>query len=376
MFFDLNVPIPGPPFNRQNQLNKGKGKLPMVPVAVSYPATQIAAIEHRIDLLVHLGYSVIAFNQTVQKKIDPKTHINILDPLLLQLRKRTDVVYLKRLTIILDDESEKGFGLTNNHQPLVAPYDILALTPTTSGSFSVACLTHTLPSPLTTHIISLPLSLPRLPFHLKHTIVRTAIKNGAVFEINYAGALGAEDGGEAGKRNWWAGARELVRVTKGKGVLVSGGINAEWDLRAPRDVANLTTLLGLPQDVAHHAATTIPKSLVVKAQTRRTYRAILSEPKIVIPQQAVQPAAVPPIQADTPIVPAVSDTLPATEVTPSSESVPATNQPAAGSAGSGNSRKRALDTGDKGAVPSGEGDGSERKKKKKKKNKEKGESAS
>jgi len=77
--------------------------------------------------------------------------------------------------------------------------------------------------------------------------VRTAIKNGAVFEIAYAGALGGDGdistgGGESGagaKRNWWAAARELVRVTKGKGLVVSGGVGAESDLRAPRDVGNL-----------------------------------------------------------------------------------------------------------------------------------------
>lgn len=54
---------------------------------------------------------MFAFNQTIQRKIDPKTHVNVLNPLLGQLRKRKDVVYLKRLTIVLDEESEKGFGL-------------------------------------------------------------------------------------------------------------------------------------------------------------------------------------------------------------------------------------------------------------------------
>lgn len=129
-------------------------------------------------------------------------------------------------------------------------YDLIALTPTTATTFSLACLTHSLPSPLTAHIIALPLTLPRLPFHLKHTLVRAAIKNGAIFEINYAGALGADPDSEIGsaggvesraavKRNWWAAARELARVTKGKGIVVSGGSVAEADLRAPRDVGNL-----------------------------------------------------------------------------------------------------------------------------------------
>ena len=196
----------------------------------------------------------------------------MLDSLLNQLKKRSGIVFLKRLTIILDDDSEKGIGLvcrtiivhrtiiiflhsqTNANANLFRPYDLIALNPSTSATFSLACLTHSLPSPLTAHIISLPLTSPRLPFHLKHTLVRTAIKNGAVFEINYAGALGAESdpgswsamlGNQAGgsdtaaKRNWWAAARELTRVTKGKGIIVSGGVVSEIHLRAPRDVCNL-----------------------------------------------------------------------------------------------------------------------------------------
>jgi len=210
-----------------------------------------------------VGYNVLAFNQTVNK-IDPKIHVNVLDSLLSQLRARAGVVFLKRLTIILDEESEKGFGLvfilllcpvcaythivqTSTNASKVESYDLLSLVPTTAATFSQACLTHSLPSPLTAHVISLPLTSPRLPFHLKHTLVRTAIKNGAVFEINYVGALGetgvsafgVSDSGLSAKRNWWAAAREVIRVTKGKGIIVSGGALAEADCRGPRDVQNL-----------------------------------------------------------------------------------------------------------------------------------------
>lgn len=56
---------------------------------------------------------MIAFNQIAHKKIDPKSHVNELDPLLGLLRKRTGVIFLKRLTIVLDEDSEKGFGLVS-----------------------------------------------------------------------------------------------------------------------------------------------------------------------------------------------------------------------------------------------------------------------
>jgi ribonuclease P/MRP protein subunit RPP1 len=69
---------------------------------------------------------------------------------------------------------------------------------------------------------------------MKHTMVRTASRNGAVFEIPYAGALDSST-----KRNWWAAAREVVRVTKGKGLIVTGGGMDVADLRAPKDTGNL-----------------------------------------------------------------------------------------------------------------------------------------
>jgi len=107
-----------------------------------------------------------------------------------------------------------------------------------------------LPSALTAHIIAIPLTLPRLPYHLKHTLIRTALKNGTVFEVNYVGAVGGEqdaviadagaaESGTSAKRNWWACTRELLRVTKGRGVILSGGVVSDGDARPPRDVANL-----------------------------------------------------------------------------------------------------------------------------------------
>ena len=53
----------------------------------------------------------------MQKRVDPKSHVNTLDPLLAVLRTRTGVAFLKRLTIVLDEDSEKGFGLVSRLAP-------------------------------------------------------------------------------------------------------------------------------------------------------------------------------------------------------------------------------------------------------------------
>lgn len=129
MFFDLNVPITahqGPGAALQSK--KNKGKQPQATNTNVFTPAQVAVIEARIDLLVHcqslvpfflfsltfksaVGYTVIALNQIVEKKIDPKIHVNILNALLPQLKNRKGIVFLKRLTINIDEDSEKGFGL-------------------------------------------------------------------------------------------------------------------------------------------------------------------------------------------------------------------------------------------------------------------------
>ncbi|KAF7298748.1 PHP domain-like protein [Mycena indigotica] len=308
MYFDLNVPIHFPqPVSTANK--KNKGKQPYVPVDVVYSPGQIAAIETRVDVLVHLGYTVIAFNQTVASSVHPQTHANTLEPLLAKLKPRQGIVFLKRLTIVLDQESEKSMGLTLVNAHIFKPYDLIALMPTSQNTFSLACLTHTVASPVTAHIIAVPLTL-RMDFRMRHTLVRGALKNGVVFEISYVGALGGEhdaimveagaaDKGVPAKRNWWTNGKEIIRITKGKGILVSGGVVAEADLRAPKDAANLITLLGVAQDVAQAASTKVPKALVLRAQTRQTYRAVLSDPILVVPSQEidVDPPSLPPRDA-------------------------------------------------------------------------------
>ena len=121
MYFDLNVPIP---FQQTASSRKGKEK------QTAPSSADIEALEAKVDLLVHcafysnipfrvvdprleVGYTVLAFTQAVHKKVDPKTHVNIVEAVLGQLKPRPGIVFLKRLTIILDEDSEKGFGLVS-----------------------------------------------------------------------------------------------------------------------------------------------------------------------------------------------------------------------------------------------------------------------
>lgn len=117
-------------------------------------------------------------------------------------------------------------------------YDLIAICPMTASTFQHACLTYSVASATTAHIICLDLQAnQRLPFFLKPSLVRTAIKNGAVFEIRYC-TLMKRGNGERARRNWWINAKEVVRASGGKGLIFTGG-GSESQVRGPKDVINL-----------------------------------------------------------------------------------------------------------------------------------------
>ena len=62
-----------------------------------------------------VGYTVVALNQTVQTCFSPNGHVNYLEELSRRLKRRDGLVILKRLTILLDDASEKGTGLVHQY---------------------------------------------------------------------------------------------------------------------------------------------------------------------------------------------------------------------------------------------------------------------
>jgi hypothetical protein len=110
------------------------------------------------------------------------------------------------------------------------------------------------------------------------------------------------------RRNTLSLARDLIRITRGKGIILSsGGTGGEWGgVRAPGDVVNLGTLMGLSPDQAHDCVVRSPKSVVLRArassvcdlmraipfeptddrstpstETRKTFKGIMSVPRIV-----------------------------------------------------------------------------------------------
>ncbi|WFD23638.1 ribonuclease P [Malassezia equina] len=165
------------------------------------------------------------------------------------LRRRAIVVVLQNLlgsTIERDQAIKSGTGFVAANSNALQQYDVLAVMPLTESGFQHACITMSELKPFSVDIISLDLATaPRLPFHLKRSTVGAALANGVVFEITYGSATtmsSATTGQQdlaAARRNLFSGAREILRATNGKGVIISSAAMDVLGLRGPYDVLNI-----------------------------------------------------------------------------------------------------------------------------------------
>ncbi|KAJ3365424.1 Ribonuclease P protein subunit p30 [Allomyces javanicus] len=243
--------------------------------ALNVQANVDAARKTAADL-VALGYHVVAFNQVVQGKvpINLTNNVELVDPvewksdaqLIMTARGqgKQQIKQLSRVTVVLEDPSQVSSlstAASNLNQ-----FDLLAVCPTSEKLWSACCQT------VECDIISLDLS-QRLPFHFKHSMVGEAVRRGIMIEIAYSAAF--KD--NTAKRNLIANATNLMRVCKGRNIILSSGAKTVLETRGPLDVVNLGCLLGMNQDDAKHAISTNCRAALIHAETRRkTFRAAVT----------------------------------------------------------------------------------------------------
>ena len=89
-------------------------------------------------------------------------------------------------------------------------------------------------------------------------MISTLSRFGVSFEIVFRGITRQDSESEGGdssgkrRRNWISGAREIVRATEGKGVVLISGAKNSNEMRGPQDLINLYDflLLSSPLEVA------------------------------------------------------------------------------------------------------------------------------
>nr|OQO28611.1 hypothetical protein B0A51_03327 [Rachicladosporium sp. CCFEE 5018] len=226
MFYDLNVP---------------------------YSPTD-AGLARTLHFSHELGYNVIALNHSITGKLPNEIACAIPSPLLFKDLPPT-LQLLTRCTLHLTETHQNARLLA-----LASPYDILALRPTDEKSLQLAC------SSLDCDIISLDLSI-RHPFHFKHKMLMEAIKAGKKIEICYSQGM---MGDSQARRNLIGNVSQIVRATRGRGLVISSEAKSAEGLRGPWDAINLAAVWGLGQERGFEGVTKEARSAVVSAQLKRT----------------------------------------------------------------------------------------------------------
>ncbi|KAL8778634.1 MAG: hypothetical protein Q9194_001891 [Teloschistes cf. exilis] len=227
MFYDLNVPY---------TTNQGE-------------------LQRTLAFHAELGYNTVVLSHTINGKLPGDLTSPI--PLPLPFPTSPNLHLLTRCTLHLSDPSQ-------NHRlaSLATNYDLLALRPTSEKALQSACI-H-LPAN-SVDLISLDCSI-RYPFYFKHKPLLAAVDRGIRIEICYAvGILGTGDQ----RRNLISNATQLIRATRGRGVVVSSEASRALACRGPWDVVNLCQAWGLGRERGVEAIERESRAVVVGAEMRK-----------------------------------------------------------------------------------------------------------
>ncbi|KAK9895140.1 PHP domain-like protein [Cystobasidium minutum MCA 4210] len=300
-----------------NSNNDARDAAPKVGIDL-LSAEERADVEKSVKMAIKLGYSTIAFNVTLPlNSYDPNTIANYVPchsqlPAFPDLDTRTantsngakTVLQLSRLTVVLDEKSVNGGGkgngscFTSTNANAIAGYNLIAVQPLDAASFQHTCLNLSNAGPTGVDIITIDLaSSPRVPFQLKRSLVLKAIAEGTMFEVVYAPAMRLSTASSSlpkeARRNIIAGARELIRITNGKGIILSSEVRNAIEMRGPLDLCNFGTILGFKPDQAKDSVSGNARLAVIRGHAaRQTYRGVIANPKVVevkavIPTQPV-----------------------------------------------------------------------------------------
>ncbi|KAL8286914.1 hypothetical protein RQP46_003920 [Phenoliferia psychrophenolica] len=282
---------------------KGKGKekeAAQYDVVANWTAQERDDVERKVAMAALLGYSTVLLKVGIPPSTNPST-LAFPTPLFPSLDPRTAkpgteglVLQLWRIEVTdytddtIKSTSIKGnYGLSNSTAPLFPPSTtLLSLSPPSLSVFSHAALSLSPPSLFSPSLLTFDPSLSaRLPFPLKRGLVNTLLRAGVFFEITLRGILSQDEpnGSTAGtrRRNWIAGAREIVRATGGKSVVISSGAVKAGEMRASEDLINLCSLIGLTASQAKDALTINPQRAILRGLSlRQAYRGVISNPTL------------------------------------------------------------------------------------------------
>lgn len=246
------------------------------------PSTSAAELERTLKFSKTLGYDVVALNHTINPPVPPQV-VNPLPkfpppspPPPLNNANNTNTTTttaaatslpttLHRATLILSDPN-----VAHRLPQLANAYDIIAVRPTSEREFQAACLNIAEAS-----LVSLDLT-QRFPFHFRPKPCMAAVNRGLRFEVCYAPCLSSASADARARATFMGNVVELVRATRGRGIVISSGARGVLGLRAPADVVNLFAVWGLGTERGMEGLGVLPRGVVVnEGIKRRGFRGVV-----------------------------------------------------------------------------------------------------
>ncbi|KAE9989895.1 hypothetical protein EG327_002127 [Venturia inaequalis] len=221
-----------------------------------------ADLQRKISFLAD-RYNVLALSHTLSGKFP--VDITCPIPATLTFAVPPSVQILRRLTLVIQDSSQNHRikDLTSSS----SGYDILAVRPTDEKTLQHAC------GSLDCDIISLDLTI-RYPFHFKYKMFSQAIERGVRIELCYGPGIAAFD--STSRQRVIENATALIKITRGRGLIISSDAANVLSCRGPADIVNLAAIWGLGQERGMEAVTKEARSCAVAARIKRTsYRGVI-----------------------------------------------------------------------------------------------------
>lgn len=217
------------------------------------PSTPKEKLLQTLVLARSLGYDTVALNHIIA---NPSSDQSSPFPDLTAEAQEHDLPnILHRATLPFTDPAVPTYRPT-----MMKNYDLIAMRPTTDKAFSSLCLSQDVP------IISVDMT-QYLDFIFRPKPCMAAVARGVRFEINYAQALNADPRGRA---TFISNATNLIRATRGRGIMIGSEARSALELRAPADVVNLFNVWGLGNEKGMEGLGTVPRSVVVNEGMKRT----------------------------------------------------------------------------------------------------------
>lgn len=250
------------------------------------PQTSASELERTLKFSASLGYNVVAINHTFSAPIPSQINNPIpqLGPVHSSFPSQNYrhgqsssaptptgenapsnklPTTLRRATVVITDPAT-NYRLSS----VAAAYDIVACRPTTDKAFAAACTSMSEIS-----LISLDLT-QFFPFHFKPKPCMAAVNRGVFFEVCYGQLVAAAD--QRARGVWIANAIELLRATRGRGIVLSSEGKAVGSLRAPADVVNLLAVWGLGPEKGLESLGVRPRAVVVnEGLKRRAFKGVV-----------------------------------------------------------------------------------------------------